>query len=100
MSFVSVTFPAFLAGVLVLYYCVPARFQWILLLTASYAFYLSGGMYMLLFILITTITVFFGGRWMQYIKDTSKSKRAAKKINKRILLGEVILNFGILILFS
>ena len=100
MSFVSVTFPAFLAGVLVLYYCVPARFQWILLLTASYAFYLSGGMYMLLFILITTITVFFGGRWMQYIKDTSKSKRAAKKINKRILLGEVILNFGILILLK
>lgn len=100
MSFVSVGFLIFLAVVIFLYYCVPKKFQWLFLLAGSYAFYLSGGLYMLFFILLTTVTVFCGGLWMQRIKDRSKSKKAAKKINKRILLGEVFLNFGILLLLK
>ena len=53
MSFVSPGFPVFLAAVILFYYRVPRRCQWIVLLIASYAFYLSGGFYMLLFILLT-----------------------------------------------
>ena len=100
MSFVSVKFLVFLGVFIILYYCVPKKYQWPFLLAASYTFYLSGGIYMLFFILTTTVTVFFGARWMQYIKDNNSSKRAAKKINKRILLGEVVLNFGILLLLK
>ena len=79
MSFVSPGFPVFLAAVVLLYYRLPVRYQKGLLLIASYAFYLSGGVYMLFFILLTTVSVFFGGRWMQYVKDTRKSRKAAKK---------------------
>lgn len=100
MTFLSAGFPAFLAVVILFYYCVPKKYQWLFLLAASYAFYLSGGLYMLFFILATTVTIYAGGRWMQRVKDRNKSKKAAKKINRRILLGEVFLNFGILLLLK
>ena len=100
MSFVSVPFLAFFACFVLLYYRVPEKYQWVFLLAASYVFYVSGGMYMFLFILITTVTVFLGARWMQYNKGKYRSRRVAKRINKRILLGEVFLNFGILLLLK
>ena len=43
MSFASLPFVALVALSVVLYYLVPKRSQWIILLLASMAFYLSGG---------------------------------------------------------
>lgn len=45
MLFTSFEFVAFLACVLVLYYLIPVRFQWILLLVANVFFYARSGLY-------------------------------------------------------
>ena len=44
MLFTSYEFLAFLAGVLLLYYVLPKKLQWPLLLVASYAFYAIAGL--------------------------------------------------------
>lgn len=43
MSFTSAEFIGFLLLTLAAYYLLPRRFQWIVLLVASYGFYLCGG---------------------------------------------------------
>jgi alginate O-acetyltransferase complex protein AlgI len=97
MSFVSFTFLVFLAAVVVLYYIVPKRFQWVLLLAASYGFYLSCGLKAMLFMISTTVIVFAGALRMQNVKDSCDSHKEAKKRNKKVLVLEVLLNFGILL---
>lgn len=100
MSFVSVTFLAFLAGVVVLYYTVPKRFQGVMLLAASFVFYISAGLRAVLFILMTAVVVFLGGRTMERVKASTKKKKEAKQRNKKILLLEVLLNFGVLLVLK
>lgn len=51
MLFTSYGFLAFLAAVLVLYYTLCRRFQWQLLLAASYLFYYWSGPKNLIFII-------------------------------------------------
>ena len=43
MLFTSYAFLGFLATLFLLYYLVPGRFQWKLLLAASYLFYFAAG---------------------------------------------------------
>ena len=56
MLFISYGFLIFLAVVLTLYYGLPKRFQWPLLLIASYVFYGASGIGNLSYILATTIS--------------------------------------------
>ncbi|MGI6722055.1 MAG: MBOAT family O-acyltransferase [Anaerovoracaceae bacterium] len=100
MSFVSFTFLGFLAVVLVLYYLLPKKVQWIFLLIASYGFYLFGGLKPLFFILFTTFFVYACGRWMEHIKNIKKTKSEAKKVNRRIIVMALLVNFGILLLLK
>lgn len=96
MSFISATFIVFFMAVILLYYLTPLKYRWVLLLIASYGFYLSSGVKVMLFLLFTTAVVYGGARWMESVRDHAKSKKAAKKTNKRILLLEALVNFGIL----
>lgn len=100
MSFVSLTFLAFVAAVLLLYYLVPRRFQWILLLIASVGFYLTAGVGMILFLIFSSAVVYAGALHMQRVRDAASSKKAAKKANKKVLIAELLLNFGILFLLK
>lgn len=59
MLFTSYEFVAFLALVFVLFYIVPKKFQWVLLLVASYGFYYIADPRYLLFILVTTVSTYF-----------------------------------------
>ena len=43
MAFTSFSFLLFAAAVITVYYLVPKKFQWAVLLLASYGFYLSTG---------------------------------------------------------
>ena len=43
MAMTSFNFLVFLAAVIVVYYLVPKKYQWCVLLIASYGFYLSSG---------------------------------------------------------
>jgi D-alanyl-lipoteichoic acid acyltransferase DltB (MBOAT superfamily) len=115
MQFTSMTFLAFAAVLLLLYYIVPKKIQWIILLAASYIFYLSAGLEYLFFILFTTLTTFIAARIIdsrlqkqkaylaehkaELSRDEKKEYKAKiKKKNQVILVIYLILNFGVLAL--
>lgn len=113
MSFTSVSFLLFAVLTLLLYYTVPKRMQWMLLLLASYVFYLFAGAEYLLFILFTTAVTYLSAILMQKRADAEdawveerrstldkaerKAFRAAEKKKRfRILVGGLLLGFGVL----
>ena len=69
MALNSITFLLFMAIVVLIYYIVPKKFQWIVLLAASYAFYLYSGLDTVLYIIGTTLFTYGAGLWMQKIRD-------------------------------
>ncbi len=117
MALNSLAFLAFLALVLVVYYIVPKKVQWVVLLVASYGFYLTSGIKNVLFIIATTIFTYLSGLWMQKIRDkqqdyvkslgdgvTKEQKREFKKIaNKKIhsiQVATALVNLGVLIVIK
>ena len=97
MSFISLQFLLFLGVAVFLYYICPKKIQWLFLLLASYAFYFFSGITPLLFVVSSTILVYLCGIWMRHVIATHKKKSEAKKVNKRILLLAVFIEFGILL---
>ena len=111
MSFPSVSFALFAAVLLILYYRIPRKGQWILLLAASYAFYLFSGVRYLAFILLTTLTT-YAATWQMarnlaaqdaYLADKGLSreerkahKAAVKGRNRVLLIACLVVNFGVL----
>lgn len=61
MNFISAEFLVFLAVVFILYFLVPKKTQWIVLLVASYTFYLFSGVAAFALLLVTTTITFFTG---------------------------------------
>lgn len=113
MSFVSATFIVFLLIVCIVYFMVPKRMQWVVLLIGSYVFYLFSGIKLSIFLILTTITTFYTGKYIgklnqitaDYITQNKKTlsrdekkqyKYLQTKKKKRVLLGAVIINLGIL----
>ena len=113
MQFVSFGFLLLIALTLLLYYTLPKKSQWCVLLAASYVFYFFAGAECLLFILYTTAVTYLFGRWMQkradaenaYIeerrdalsKEERKDYRAKEKKKRfRILVAGLFLGFGML----
>lgn len=117
MSFISLGFPLFFAGVLLLYYTVSQKNQWVILLAASYYFYLLADGRLILFMLSTTASTYLCARYMdkinrryqkyEHIVNEGKKRDVKKRIEeharkeKRIgLLIVLFLNFGILFLLK
>lgn len=113
MLFTSYSFLAFLLILFLLYYIVPKKCQWVLLLIAGYVFYAHAGWECFLFIGVTTITTYGAGLLIDrnhnqqkaYLAENkaslSKEEKKAykeKQKNKRFALMVVclVLNFGIL----
>ncbi len=82
MAYTSFSFLVFLAVVLIIYYAVPKRFQWAVLLAASYVFYLFSGVAQFAFILGTTAVTYFSALAMQKKRDAYKAHLA--KLGKDI----------------
>lgn len=114
MAYTSFSFLGFLVLVAAVYYLVPKRFQWAVLLAASYAFYLFSGIEQAAFIIGTTLITFLAGRLMQTIRDDYKSQLSKlpketpkevkqelkKKVNnkiRRVQFGSVIIDLLILV---
>lgn len=74
MSFTSFRFFFFLAFVIAVYYIVPKRFQWVVLLTASYAFYLYSGIEQVVYIVGTTLFTYCAGLFMQMLRNKNQKK--------------------------
>lgn len=86
MSFLSVQFIAFLALVVLLYYILPKKCQWVVLLVASVAFYLTYGWARIGFILAAALIAWAAGVRMERIYQTEKDRATAKKRCKPVLL--------------
>ncbi|MBQ6540811.1 MAG: MBOAT family protein [Oscillospiraceae bacterium] len=77
MLFNSLPFVCFLAATLILYYLVPKKTQWILLLAASYVFYWIADWRYLIFIGVTTVSV-----WLLALKIESINKEQTDYIKQ------------------
>ena len=113
MQFTSINFLAFLALLIFAYYVVPKKIQWIVLLVASYIFYISAGLEYLVFILFTTITTYITARIIDFRLSKQKAylaenkeklskeekkqyKNHIKNINRIFLIVYLVLNFAVL----
>lgn len=113
MNFASAQFLGFLAVLFVLYYTIPRRYQWRLLLAGSIFFYWFAGWYCLIYIGVTTVTTYLAARKISalierqelYLKEnraqmTKEERKAykagAKSVRFHWLLACLLLNFGIL----
>ena len=74
MAFTSFGFIIFVSAAGLLYYLLPKRFQWTVLLLASYAFYAIANPKGLLYSGGTTIVTFLIARSMQRIQDRGDEK--------------------------
>lgn len=83
MLFNSVAFLIFFPLVTLLYYLIPHRFRWILLLIASYYFYMSWDASLVVLILGTTAISYMAG----LVIDTTSSKAVKKAAATIAVLG-------------
>ncbi len=113
MLFTTYEFMGFMAVLFLAYYLVPKKCQWPLLLAASYLFYFCAGADYLIYIMVTTLTVYFAARMMEknadkqaaYLKEhkaelSKEEKKAYKETQKRVrlrwLISCLLLNLGVL----
>ncbi len=113
MLFTSAAFVLFAAVTLLLYFTVPKRMQWWVLLASSLVFYALAGREYLIFIFYTALITYLTSRLLQARADREdayveanratmeKSERKAyrareKKKRFRILVAGLVLGFGML----
>ncbi len=113
MSFASMGFAFFVTVVIVIFYIVPAKFQWVVLLAASWYFYGYYSFNDLVYIIITTVSAYVCAALIEnarirqdaYLKDNAETlskedrkeyKARTKKHQRLFLICTLVLNFGIL----
>jgi len=98
MLFNSLDFIGFIIVIIPLYFILPHRFRWVLLLAASYIFYMSWNVGYIVLILFTTTVNYAMGLLMGRAK-TKKAKKAYLLIgliaSLAVLFGFKYLNFVI-----
>ena len=113
MAFTSIYFLIFAAITICLYYAIPLKWKWLLLLAASYAFYLLSSPNTFVFVIATTVITFLGGLYIgncnrdhqaymsahkaELTRDERKALKAASQKKKRRMVALIlILDFGVL----
>lgn len=92
MLFNSLEYVLFLPAVILLYYLVPGKFRWILLLGASYYFYACWKLEYLGLIVFSTLTDYFAALKM--------GKADHRKKRKPWLILSLVVNLGLLFFFK
>lgn len=77
MSFVSTGFVFYCFLTVVLYYLVPQKVKWLILLIASYVFYALNNLYALIFIVASTFVSYIIALRLSSITDICEEKRNA-----------------------
>ncbi len=93
MLFNSIEFLIFLMIVFVLYWIIPKKFRWILLLVVSYYFYMYWNWKLVFLIMFTTIISYLSSIFIEKYYEKPKIKRS-------ILITSLVLCFGVLIFFK
>ena len=92
MLFNSIQFLFFFPVVMILYFIIPFKIRWILLLIASYYFYMCWKVDYIVLIIISTL--------IDYICSNQMAKLKFKKNRKKWLLISIFSNLGILFGFK
>ena len=92
MNFNSFEFLIFLAIVLVLYFVLPHKFRWIMLLIASYYFYMSWN--------ASLIFLIFGTTLVSYLAALFMEKTEKKSLKKLWLILTLVVCLGVLAFFK
>lgn len=92
MLFNTIDFAVFLPVILVLYYAIPHKFRWILLLIASYYFYMCWKVEYVFLIVISTLIDYLAGLMMERASD--------RKSRLPWLVASLITNLGFLFFFK
>ena len=92
MLFNSIQFLIFFPVVMMLYFITPFKIRWILLLIASYYFYMCWKVDYIVLIIISTL--------IDYICSNQMAKLESKKTRKKWLLISIFSNLGILFGFK
>ena len=113
MSFISIKYIAFLIISVLLYYIVPKKYKWVILLASSYVFYYLSSKSLLIFLLISTLSIYAAGLIIDrenlkvkllganLEKDEKKIlKNNAKKHKKAVVFAMILVNFGILLVLK
>lgn len=88
MAFTELSFFVFAACLVLFYYLLPAKMQWIVLLTGSVIFYVSYGAEKLPFLLAAAGIAWWAALRMEKIRpDGPESRALARKKQKKVLLG-------------
>lgn len=80
LAFNSVFFLFFLLFVSVIYYFIPSKVRWIVLLIASIFFYLSAGAENLPFIVLTALVVFLSARQINKLFEAAEQEADEKQL--------------------
>ena len=109
MSLISIAFFVFLLILLPVYFFVPRRYQWYVLLAGSFVFYLYGNWRVVGYLLVTIVSQYVFARKIDAInvrqnaaaeKASGVRKASIKKEfaqqKKKYLLAALLLNFGML----
>ena len=92
MLFNSLEFLVFFPMVIALYFAIPAKYRWFMLLLASYYFYMSWRVEYIILIVISTVVDFFCGKKMAQLQE--------KSARKKYLYLSLVSNLGLLFLFK
>ena len=106
----SIKFVVFAALVVFLYYIVPLKKRKIVLLVSSYIFYFLSSKYLIVFILLSTLSIYLSGiligkqdDLLALCEDKEKKKELKIKVKKRkklILTLGILFNVGILLVLK
>ena len=83
MSILSFSFLVFVLGLLVVYYIIPSKHRWIVLLIGSIIFYYLSNKKLIVFIILSTIITYLIGlslsKYNKKISDLKSSKLKEEK---------------------
>ena len=109
MSFVTLAFVAFMALTAAVYFAVPLKARWVVLLVASYIFFFLNSEWLVLVLFAQTLATYLCGRWMAAMtkgapdpkslppKERASARAALRKRKRRAMAVGIILNAGALL---
>lgn len=100
----SIAFVIFSCAVIFLYYLIPKKFRWIVLLLSSYVFYFISSKFLSTYLLLSTLSVYISGIFIdkenEKLENKKIEKKKALKKKKAIVTFSVLFNIGILLVLK